>query len=370
MKFVDEATITVTGGRGGNGSASFRREKYVERGGPDGGDGGRGGSVFLVGDPGINTLADFRVSRRFRGENGQPGARRQMTGKGGDDLEVRVPVGTIVSDLQTNEVIGDITRGEERLLVAEGGAPGLGNVRFKSSVNRAPRKFTPGTPGESRKLHLELKLLADVGLVGMPNAGKSTLIRALSAARPKVAAYPFTTLHPGLGVVRVDAERSFVMADVPGLIEGAAGGAGLGIQFLKHLQRTRLLLHLVDIMPVDENENPAETVQAISRELEQFNPRLAAQPRWLVINKTDLATADDIAVRRQRLLDQLNWSGPCFSISALSGTGTSELAKAVMTELEAMAQRDAAEADDDGERSDGNDSEHAGTSGDASEHSS
>jgi len=334
MKFVDEATIRVNGGRGGSGSASFRREKYVERGGPDGGDGGRGGSVYLIGDSGVNTLADFRVARRYRAEDGKPGARRQMTGRGGQDCLVRVPVGTIVSDRETGEIIGDVTAHEQRLLVAAGGEAGIGNVHFKSSVNRAPRQFTPGKVGDSRQLVLELKLLADVGLLGMPNAGKSTLIRALSGARPKVADYPFTTLHPNLGVVQVEQDRSFVMADIPGLIEGAATGAGLGIRFLRHLQRTRLLLHLVDVWPIDENVDPVYEVKTIINELATFSEELAQRPRWLVLNKMDLGPTEEQDERCAAIVSRLNWTGPVFRISAVSRQGTAELAQAVMTELE------------------------------------
>lgn len=334
MKFVDEATVRVGGGRGGTGSASFRREKYVEKGGPDGGDGGRGGSVYLVGDSGVNTLADFRVARRFRAEDGRPGARREMTGRSGEDTLIRIPVGTTVSDLDSGEVIGDITRHDQRLLVAAGGEAGIGNVHFKSSVNRAPRQFTPGKPGESRKLLLELKLLADVGLLGMPNAGKSTLIRAMSAARPKVASYPFTTLHPSLGVVQVESDRSFVMADIPGLIEGAAEGAGLGIRFLKHLQRTRLLLHLVDVWPMDETIDPVTEVTTIASELERFSEKLANRRRWLVLNKMDLGPEDEQDKVCQDIVDRLNWQGRVFRVSAISGKGTKELAQAIMQELE------------------------------------
>ena len=270
MKFVDEATIRVQAGNGGNGALSFRREKYVERGGPDGGDGGHGGSVFLVADSAMNTLADFRVARKFRAESGQPGAGRNKTGRSGEDCEVRVPCGTVVHDIDTGELICDLTDEGQRQMVAEGGRGGMGNTRFKSSVNRAPRKTTPGTPGEGRHLSLELKVLADVGLLGMPNAGKSTLISAMSQAKPKIADYPFTTLHPNLGVVRVGRLQSFVMADIPGLIEGASEGAGLGIQFLRHLSRTGLLLHVVDIAPIDESENPGDQVRAIERELDDL----------------------------------------------------------------------------------------------------
>ena len=295
MKFVDEAQIQVKGGRGGNGSASFRREKYVPFGGPDGGDGGHAGSVYLQGDSNINTLADFRVQRTYKGEDGAAGKGRNCTGKSGDDMLVRVPAGTLVYDQDTDELIGDITTDGEKLLVAEGGRGGLGNTRFKSSTNRAPKKFTPGTVGESRKLKLELKLLADVGLLGYPNAGKSTLIRSVSGARPKVADYPFTTIYPNLGVVSVGHYRSFVMADIPGLIEGAAEGAGLGHRFLRHLQRTRLLLHIIDIAPIDERVDLPEEAVGLVAELEKFSPELAERKRWLVLNKTDMVDDEQLA---------------------------------------------------------------------------
>ncbi|MEJ2273186.1 MAG: GTPase ObgE [Woeseiaceae bacterium] len=341
MKFVDEATIRVLAGNGGHGCLSFRREKYVARGGPDGGDGGNGGSVYLVADSSLNTLADFRVARKFRAENGQGGAGRNMTGKSGDDLEVRVPQGTTVHDVDTGELLCDLTSDGERQKVAEGGRGGLGNTRFKSSTNRAPRKTTRGTPGESRHLRLELKVLADVGLLGMPNAGKSTLIAAMSEAKPRIADYPFTTLHPNLGVVRVGRLQSFVMADIPGLIEGAAEGAGLGIRFLKHLQRTHLLLHLVDIAPLDPATDPAEEASAIAAELEKFSPELAAKPRWLVLNKVDLLSDEDLAVARQMLLEQLGWKGPVFEVSAATGAGTEALAHAVIQALEKIEEEEA-----------------------------
>ena len=340
MKFVDEATIKVQAGNGGNGCLSFHREKYIDRGGPDGGDGGAGGDVYLVAHEGMNTLADFRMARKFRAESGQAGAGRNMTGKSGEDLDIVVPVGTVVHDVDTDELIGDLKSSGQRLRVAEAGRGGYGNTRFKSSTNRAPRKTTNGTPGETRHLLLELKLLADVGLLGLPNAGKSTLIRAMSAARPKVADYPFTTLHPNLGVVSVGALQSFVMADIPGLIEGAAEGAGLGIQFLKHLQRTRLLLHLVDIAPIDQS-TPADAVVTIQRELAKYSAELANKPRWLVINKIDLLQADDLSRARSQLLDSLAWQGPVFEVSAATGQGTTELAQAVMRELEGMKREEA-----------------------------
>ena len=337
MKFVDEATVRVQAGNGGHGCLSFLREKFVAKGGPDGGDGGHGGDVYMVADQSINTLVDFRVQRRFRAESGQSGAGRNKTGKSGEDLDVNVPCGTVIHDVDTGELIGDLTNEGQRLKVADGGHRGLGNTRFKSSVNRAPRKITQGTPGEARHLKLELKLLADVGLVGMPNAGKSTLIRSMSAARPKVADYPFTTLHPNLGVVSVGPFRSFVMADVPGLIKGAADGAGLGIQFLKHLQRTRLLLHLVDIAPIDPSVNPAEEVVAIQGELEKFSGDLTDKPCWLVINKMDLLAEDEFAERRDALLKHIDWQGPVFEISAIAGSGTENLGQEIMQKLDSMA---------------------------------
>jgi GTP-binding protein len=344
MKFVDEATIRVQAGNGGHGALSFRREKYVERGGPDGGDGGHGGSVYLVADNSLNTLADFRVARRFKAEGGTGGSGRNKTGRSGDDLEVLIPVGTVVNDVDTGEIICDLTEAGQRQKVAEGGRGGLGNTRFKSSVNRAPRKITNGTHGEARHLSLELKVLADVGLLGMPNAGKSTLITAMSHAKPRIADYPFTTLYPNLGVVRVGRLQSFVMADIPGLIEGASDGAGLGIQFLKHLQRTGLLLHLVDIAPMDPSVEPADEVQAIARELAKFSSDLAEKPRWLVINKIDLLSEEDQKVATEMLLEQLQWDGPVFEVSAATGAGTDELGHAVMQELERIAEL-AAEAD-------------------------
>jgi GTP-binding protein len=334
MKFVDEATIRVQAGNGGHGCLSFRREKYVERGGPDGGDGGDGGSVYLVAEPSMNTLADFRVARNFRAETGQGGAGRNKTGRSGDDLDVQIPCGTVVHDVDTGELICDLTEPGQRQKVAEGGRRGLGNTRFKSSVNRAPRKTTSGTPGEGRHLSLELKVLADVGLLGMPNAGKSTLISAMSEAKPRIADYPFTTLHPNLGVVRVGRLQSFVMADIPGLIEGASEGAGLGIQFLKHLQRTGLLLHIVDIAPIDGSD-PAKAVTAIAKELGNFSPELAEKPRWLIINKVDLLSDDDLVVARDDLLGKLAWQGPVFEVSAATGQGTEALGKALMRALEA-----------------------------------
>ena len=338
MKFVDEATIRVQAGNGGHGCLSFRREKYIERGGPDGGDGGRGGSVYLVAKAGTNTLADFRVTRKYRAESGQPGGGQNKSGKSGNDLDVVVPCGTVVHDVDTGELIGDLTDAGKRLKVVEGGRGGLGNTHFKSSVNRAPRKITLGTSGETRHLKLELKLLADVGLVGLPNAGKSTLIRAMSAARPKVAAYPFTTLHPHLGVVAVGPLQSFVMADIPGLIEGAAEGAGLGIQFLRHLERTRLLLHVVDIAPLYMHERPTDQIKAIEQELKKFSKELAGKPRWLVLNKVDLLAAGDLPAERERLLGELQWTGPVFEVSAATGAGTGKLGQAIMREFAVMSE--------------------------------
>ena len=338
MKFVDEATIEVTAGKGGNGCVSFRREKYVPRGGPDGGDGGDGGSVFLEGDDALNTMIDYRYTRRFRADNGEAGRGRNCSGKSGVDLVLPVPLGTTVLDEDSGEVLGDIREAGDRLLVAQGGFHGLGNTRYKSSVNRAPRQSSPGTEGESRRLKLELKVLADVGLLGLPNAGKSTFIRAVSAATPKVADYPFTTLIPSLGVVSVDAHRSFVVADIPGLIEGASEGAGLGIRFLKHLTRNRVLLHLVDVAPIDGSD-PAEAACAVIRELERFSPALAARPRWLVLNKIDLLDADAIANCRERVVAALNWQGPVYEISAVAGMQTDVLCGDLMTHLEAHVEQ-------------------------------
>jgi GTP-binding protein len=356
MKFVDEATIKVSAGKGGNGIVSFRREKYIPFGGPDGGDGGDGGSVYLVADDGINTLADFRFQRQFSATNGTPGQGRNRTGRGGDDLQVRVPVGTLVYDEDTQELIGDLVEAEQALMVAQGGTGGRGNTRFKSSTNRAPRQCTPGTPGEARFLRLELRLLADVGLLGLPNAGKSTLIRSVSAARPKVADYPFTTLHPNLGVVSVGPYRSFVMADIPGLIEGAAEGAGLGIRFLKHLQRTRLLLHVVDLAPMDPGEDIAASAVSIVGELERFSPALAERPRWIVFNKTDLLSEEEVEARAAPVIDALGWQGPVYRISALAKRGTEALCADIMTHLESLTS-DAAEEAEGGREPGGADAE-------------
>jgi GTP-binding protein len=337
MKFVDEATIKVQAGNGGAGCVSFRREKYIPRGGPDGGDGGDGGSVYLIADDGINTLADFQVQRRFKAGHGVGGAGKDRTGAGASSLDVPVPRGTRVVVEETGELLGDLANHGDKLLVAAGGEGGKGNARFKSSVNRAPRKSTPGTPGESRTLQLELTLLADVGLLGMPNAGKSTLIRAVSAARPRVADYPFTTLYPNLGVVSISPHRSFVMADIPGLIEGAADGVGLGVRFLKHLRRTRVLLHLLDIAPIETDHDPVIDAQSIVKELESFSPDLAAKERWLVLNKSDLMLETEANAIRERIVRSLEWQGPVYLISAMSGAGTQTLVADLMSRLETLA---------------------------------
>jgi GTP-binding protein len=334
MKFVDEAKTHVQAGNGGRGSSSFRREKFVPFGGPDGGDGGNGGSVYLRAASGINTLADFRIVRTYRAEHGEGGGANDCTGRGGSDLYIPVPIGTVVRDAETQEELGDLTRDGSELLVARGGKGGWGNQRFKSSTNRTPRQFGPGLPGEKRSLEFELKVIADVGLLGLPNAGKSTLIRAVSAARPKVADYPFTTLYPNLGVVAVGQHRSFVMADIPGLIEGAAEGAGLGIRFLKHLQRTRVLLHLVDIAPLDPDADPVRDARAIVAELKKFNKELLAKPRWLVLNKRDLLPPADAEKRARAIVRALRYRGPHFLISGATGEGTKPLCEAVMTALE------------------------------------
>ncbi len=335
MKFIDEAKLKVHAGNGGRGCVSFRREKFVPFGGPDGGDGGLGGSVYLKAVEGMNTLADFRISKTYRGQNGQPGSGNDCTGHGGDDTFVHIPVGTVVSDVDTGEQLGDLTVEGQTLLVARGGKGGWGNTRFKTSTNRTPRKSGLGLPGEKRELMLELKLIADVGLLGLPNAGKSTLIRAVSAARPKVADYPFTTLHPNLGVVSVGPGRSFVMADIPGLIEGAADGAGLGIRFLKHLQRTRVLLHLIDIAPVDPEADPVRDARTIIAELKKFAADLGKKERWIVINKIDLLEPKEAEKRARDIVRRLRWKGPVLKISGATGEGTDELRQAVMTYLEA-----------------------------------
>lgn len=336
MKFVDEAVIRVQAGDGGNGCVSFRRERFIPFGGPDGGDGGDGGSIYLVADPDLNTLVDFRFTRAFRAARGENGSSANCTGKAGDDLLVPVPVGTLAIDADTDEVIGDLVVAGQRLLVARGGFHGIGNARYKSSTNRAPRQSKPGTPGDGRTLRLELKVLADVGLLGMPNAGKSTLIRAVSSARPKVADYPFTTLHPNLGVVRVGPLRSFVMADIPGLIEGAADGAGLGVQFLKHLSRTSLLLHLVDMSPYSDSADPVSDVRVIETELARYSEELAGRERWLVLNKLDLVPAEEREARVAALLEALQWRGPVFSIAAIRGEGTELLCQRIMDHLDAQ----------------------------------
>lgn len=334
MRFVDEAVIKIQAGHGGRGAVSFRREKFVPFGGPDGGDGGKGADVYLVGAEGINTLADFRYNRSFKAPLGQPGSGNGCTGAGGQDLEVVVPIGTVVMDLDTQEQLGDVTHAGQRLLVAKGGKGGWGNSRYKSSTNRTPRKAMPGLPGEKRELQLEMKVMADVGLLGLPNAGKSTLIRAVSSAKPKVADYPFTTLHPNLGVVFIGEHRSFVMADIPGLIEGAAEGAGLGIQFLKHLQRTGILLHLIDIAPPDPEADPVDDARSIAKELKKFSADLAEKERWLVLNKLDLMQPDAAAKCCKDIVRRLRWKGPVFEISGLSRQGTDKLCQAIMTRLE------------------------------------
>ncbi|WP_432742550.1 Obg family GTPase CgtA [Methylobacter sp. G7] len=334
MRFVDEAEVRVEAGDGGNGTIGFRREKYIPMGGPDGGDGGDGGSVYLIAAENVNTLVDFRYHAVHRAERGQRGMSRNCTGRKGDDCYVPVPLGTQVSDAETGEVIGDLTRVDQTLLVAQGGFHGLGNTRFKSSINRAPQKASKGSEGEHRRLNLELTLIADVGLLGMPNAGKSSLIRSVSAATPKVADYPFTTLHPNLGVVRVDDLRSFVIADIPGVIEGAAEGAGLGLQFLKHLLRTGLLLHLIDVEPYESMESPVQAAKKIIHEVEKWSDELAAKPRWLVLNKIDRLPADDVDERCQAIVDELEWTGPVFKIAAINGSGTRELMFAIMSFLE------------------------------------
>lgn len=335
MKLVDEAEITVIAGKGGNGCVGFRREKFIPKGGPDGGDGGAGGSVWLQADENLNTLVDFRHQRRFQAQKGEAGMGQQKYGKGGDDLTIIVPVGTVVINVDTDEIIGDMTEHGQRLLVARGGKGGLGNMHFKSSTNRAPRQSTPGEPGEERLLRLELKLLADVGLLGFPNAGKSTLIRAVSAATPKVADYPFTTLYPNLGVVSVEPHRSFVVADIPGLIEGAADGAGLGALFLRHIQRTRLLLHLVEIQPLDGSD-PVEQVRAIERELEKFDAGLLDKPRWLLVNKADLMDPEEARAEAGRIVAELGWEQSWFLVSGLAHEGTREVMLKVQAELDRL----------------------------------
>ncbi len=325
MKFVDEAYIDIAAGDGGNGCVSFRHEKYKEFGGPDGGDGGRGGHVFAIADPSLNTLVDYRYSRRHEAKRGQHGMGSDMFGAAGDDITLKMPVGTIISDAETGEVLYELLQPGEVLTIAKGGDGGFGNLRFKSAINRAPRQKTPGHPGERKSLKLELKVLADVGLLGMPNAGKSTFIAAVSNARPKIADYPFTTLHPNLGVVRVGPEQSFVVADVPGLIEGASEGAGLGHQFLRHLQRTRLLLHIVDIAPFDDAVDPVAQAKAIAAELKKYDPELHAKPRWLVLNKLDMVPAEEREARVKDFVRRMRYKGPVYEISALTREGCEAL---------------------------------------------
>ena len=348
MKFIDEAKIYVKAGDGGNGAATFRREKYIPMGGPNGGDGGRGGSIYVIADCNINTLVDYRYTRKFIGKRGENGGGADCYGAGGEDIVLRMPVGTVITDLNTGQVLADLDVNEKKVLLARGGKGGLGNLHFKSSTNRAPRQKTNGEQGEEFEVALELRVLADVGLLGLPNAGKSTLIRAISAARPKVADYPFTTLHPNLGVVRVGAEKSFVMADVPGLIEGAADGAGLGIRFLKHLQRTRILLHLVDIAPIDPDADPVRDAKAIVGELVKHDPDLADKPRWLILNKLDLIPEDDRQAAIDRFLKAYKkatkYDGPVFPITAINGEGTKPLIYAIQEALDQMARP---EIDDD-----------------------
>jgi GTPase len=340
MKFVDEVVVRVEAGDGGNGAIGFRREKYIPLGGPDGGDGGDGGSVYLVAAENVNTLADFRFHTVHRAERGQNGMGRNCTGRKGEDCYVPVPLGTLVSDADTGELIGDLTKVGETLLVAKGGFHGLGNTRFKSSINRAPQKASKGSEGEHRMLNLELTLIADVGLLGMPNAGKSSLIRAVSSATPKVADYPFTTLHPNLGVVRIDEQRSFVIADIPGVIEGAAEGAGLGLQFLKHLSRTGLLLHVIDVKPYENLDTPVKTAKKIIHELEKWSDDLVGKPRWLVLNKIDLLQEEERDECCKAIIKGLNWKGLVFKISAINGDGTKELMFAIMNFLEGQRRKD------------------------------
>ena len=336
MRFVDEAIIKVEAGKGGNGCVSFRREKFIPFGGPDGGDGGDGGSVFLEANGDLNTLIDFRYQRNYKAQNGQGGMGGNCTGKKGDDLIIQVPVGTLAYDIETDELLGDIKEDGQRLLIAQGGFHGLGNTRYKSSVNRAPRQNSPGSSGESRQLRLELRVLADVGLLGLPNAGKSTLIRSVSSAKPKVADYPFTTLHPGLGVIRIGTHKSFVIADIPGLIEGAAEGAGLGHQFLRHLSRTCVLLHVIDMLPLDDSD-PVANAKTIINELEAFDPELLNKPRWLVLNKVDMLPDEETREETiKSITKRLDWKGKVFTISALSGEGTQALCNSLMQLIDEM----------------------------------
>lgn len=347
MKFVDEASIDVAAGDGGNGCVSFRHEKFKEFGGPNGGDGGRGGHVYALADPNLNTLVDFRYTRRFEAKRGEHGMGSDMFGAAGDDITLKMPVGTIISDAETGEVLHELLTPGEKVLLAKGGDGGFGNLRFKSAVNRAPRQKTPGWPGERKSLKLELKVLADVGLLGMPNAGKSTLIAAVSNARPKIADYPFTTLHPNLGVVRVGPEQSFVIADIPGLIEGASEGAGLGHQFLRHLQRTRLLLHIVDLAPFDPGVDPVAQAKAIAGELKKYDPKLYAKPRWLVLNKLDMVPAEERAARVKDFVKRMRWKGPVFEISALTREGCEPLMQAVYQHVRAEQKAENAQPERD-----------------------
>ena len=347
MKFVDEAKIKVMAGAGGNGCLSFRREKFIPFGGPDGGDGGDGGDVYLIADQQVNTLIDFRYQRHFKAERGEHGRGRLCSGARGEDLIIKVPIGTEAWDDDTDELIGDLTEAGQKLMVAKGGWHGLGNARYKSSINRAPRQTSNGTPGEERNLRLEMKLLADIGLLGLPNAGKSTFISQVSAAQPKVANYPFTTLYPNLGVVTLKDVRSFVIADVPGLVEGAADGAGLGIQFLRHLTRTRLLLHLVDMAPADVKQDPVESVQTINKELERYSEALGSQEQWLVLNKMDLVPEDIREELCQEVIDRLGWQGKVYRISGQSGEGCGALCDDVMAYLEERREQEQQSAADD-----------------------
>ena len=347
MKFVDEASIDVAAGDGGNGCVSFRHEKFKEFGGPNGGDGGRGGHVYALADPNLNTLVDFRYTRRFEAKRGEHGMGSDMFGAAGDDITLKMPVGTIISDAETGAVLHELLTPGEKVLLAKGGDGGFGNLRFKSAVNRAPRQKTPGWPGERKSLKLELKVLADVGLLGMPNAGKSTLIAAVSNARPKIADYPFTTLHPNLGVVRVGPEQSFVIADIPGLIEGASEGAGLGHQFLRHLQRTRLLLHVVDLAPFDPDVDPVAQAKAIAAELKKYDPKLYAKPRWLVLNKLDMVPAEERAARVKDFVKRMRWKGPVFEISALTREGCEPLMQAIYQHVQAEQKAENAQPERD-----------------------
>ncbi|WP_418117675.1 Obg family GTPase CgtA [Variovorax sp. 350MFTsu5.1] len=347
MKFVDEAFIDIAAGDGGNGCVSFRHEKYKEFGGPNGGDGGRGGHVYAVADSNLNTLVDFRYSRRHEAKRGEHGMGSDMFGAAGDDITLKMPVGTIISDAETGEVLFELLKDGEVITIAKGGDGGFGNMRFKSAINRAPRQKTPGWPGEKRSLKLELKVLADVGLLGMPNAGKSTLISAISNARPRIADYPFTTLHPNLGVVRVGPEQSFVVADLPGLIEGASEGAGLGHLFLRHLQRTRLLLHVVDMAPFDDSVDPVAQAKAIVGELKKYDADLYEKPRWLVLNKLDMVPADERAARIKDFVKRLRFKGPVFEISALTREGCEHLVQAIYQQVKAeqVAEHEPVEVD-------------------------